>query len=124
MRNGRMMRTYSQNVGGFFAAAALFALGFALVGGGAPSLAAEPSTEPVIPEGVERVPYDPSVFRPDPSYEDKPYDVDAQVEIYGGKSAIDPPRPLLEVGRQIYAGGPFQEPSTFLGDKNPLAPHP
>ena len=117
------MLTYSQNVWGFSAAAALLASGFALLGGGAASLAAEASTEPIIPEGVERVPYDPSVFRPDPSYEDKPYDVDAQIEIYGGKTAIDPPRPLLEIGREIYAGGPFQEPSTFLGDKNPLAPH-
>ena len=73
------MLTYSQNVWGFSAAAALLASGFALLGGGAASLAAEASTEPVIPEGVERVPYDPSVFRPDPTYEDKPYDVDAQI---------------------------------------------
>ena len=30
---------------------------------------------------------------------------------------------MLELGREIYVAGPFQEPSTFLGDKNPLAPH-
>ena len=94
-----------------------------MVGLAAPAAASEASSEPIIPDGVTRVPYDPDDFRPDPSYEDKPYDPEAQLEIYGGKFAIDPPRPLLEIGREIYVGGPFQKPSTFLGDKNPLAPH-
>ena len=94
-----------------------------MAGLAAPAVASEASSEPIIPDGVTRVPYDPDVFRSDPSYQDKPYDPEAQIEIYGGKSAIDPPRPLLEIGREIYVGGPFQEPSTFLGDKNPLAPH-
>ncbi len=88
-----------------------------------PAPAVEAVSEPVIPEGVKRVPYDPDVFRADPTYEDKPYDPEAQIEIYGGKTGFDEPRPLLELGRQIYTSGPFQEPDTFLGDKNPLAPH-
>ena len=94
-----------------------------ITGGTAPAAAAEASSEPIIPEGVERVPYDADDFRSDPTYEDTPYDPEAQVEIYGGKTAFDPPRPLLEIGREIYVNGPFQKPSHFLGDKNPLAPH-
>ena len=88
-----------------------------------PAAAGEAMSEPIIPEGVTRAPYDPDDFRDDPSYEDKPYDPEAQIEIYGGKTRFDPPRPLLELGREIYTAGPFQEPATFLGDKNPLAPH-
>jgi hypothetical protein len=91
--------------------------------GTAPAAASETSSEPIIPEGVERVPYDADDFRSDPTYEDTPYDPEAQIEIYGGKTPFDPPRPLLEIGRKIYVKGPFQKPSNLLGDKNPLAPH-
>ena len=110
-----------QNTWAHFAVAA--ALLFALSIAPRPAPAGEAVSEPIIPEGVKRVPYDPDDFRDDPTYEDKPYDPEAQIKIYGGKTKFDPPRPLLELGREIYAAGPFQEPSTFLGDKNPLAPH-
>ena len=79
--------------------------------------------EPEHSSGVERVEHDASVFRSDPSYEEKPYDIDAQIQIYGGKRGFDQPRPLLEAGREIYVSGPFQDWPKLLGEKNPLAPH-
>ena len=60
-------------------------------------------------------------FRSDPSYE-KNYDVLEQTEIYGGKTAVEPPRPLLELGREQYTSGIYDESSTALGDLNPLLP--
>lgn len=62
-----------------------------------------------------------SAFRPGPTYSAK-YDAAEQVEIYGAKSAVEPPRPLLEIGREQYTSGMYGESSTFLGEKNPLLP--
>ncbi|MGE0056164.1 MAG: hypothetical protein AB7S74_18370 [Hyphomicrobium sp.] len=62
-----------------------------------------------------------SAFRPDPSYDAK-YNAAEQAEIYGGKTAVDPPRPLLEIGRQQYTSGAYDESSTILGKLNPLLP--
>jgi hypothetical protein len=61
------------------------------------------------------------LFRPDPQYEAM-YDAQGQVDIYGAKSAVEPPRPLLELGRQQYTSGTYDESSTLLGEKNPLLP--
>ncbi|MFT3731635.1 MAG: hypothetical protein QM780_09495 [Hyphomicrobium sp.] len=60
-------------------------------------------------------------FRPDPKYSKK-YDADGQADIYGGKYAVEPPRPLLELGREQYTSGPYDESSTILGKLNPLLP--
>ena len=60
------------------------------------------------------------LFRPGPQY-DKNYDAKAQVDIYGAKSAVEPPRPL-ELGRQQYTPGLYDESSTLLGTLNPLLP--
>ncbi len=65
------------------------------------------------------VPYDGKVFAPDPSYATKPYDPDEQLKIYGGKSRVQTPRPMLELGRSIYEGGPYDPSGGFLGAKNP-----
>ena len=46
----------------------------------------------------------------------------AQVDIYGAKSAVEPPRPPLELGRQQYTSGLYDESSTLLGKLNPLLP--
>lgn len=64
-------------------------------------------------------PHAAEVFGPDPSYEAKPYSVDDQLKIYGGKFQVQNPRPLLELGRPIYQGGPLQPSGTGLGRKNP-----
>jgi len=60
-------------------------------------------------------------FQPDPQYEAK-YNAEGQLDIYGAKTAIAPPRPLLELGRQQYTSGAYDASSTFLGEKNPLLP--
>jgi hypothetical protein len=60
-------------------------------------------------------------FRPDPQY-DANYNAQEQVDIYGAKSAIEPPRPPVELGRQQYTSGLYDESSTPLGQLNPLLP--
>lgn len=58
------------------------------------------------------------IFKADPSYADKAYDHEAQLAIYGGKSAVPTPRPLLELGRPQYQEGPFREGVNIFGEKN------
>jgi hypothetical protein len=60
-------------------------------------------------------------FRPDPQYGAN-YNAQGQVDIYGGKSAVEPPRPPIELGRQQYTSGLYGQSSTFLGELNPLLP--
>jgi hypothetical protein len=60
------------------------------------------------------------LFRPDPQY-DKNYDAQGNVNIYGAKLEVDPPRPL-ELGRQQYTSGEYDKSSTIFGELNPLAP--
>lgn len=72
--------------------------------------------------GVKRLEgEDDSAFGADPTYE-KDYNAEGQVNIYGGKTEVDPPRPLLELGRKQYTGGKYDESSTVFGAKNPLIP--
>jgi hypothetical protein len=61
------------------------------------------------------------LFRPDPQY-DATYNAEGQVDVYGAKRAVEPPRPPLELGRQQYTSGLYDESSTLLGEKNPLLP--
>ena len=61
-------------------------------------------------------------FGPDPSYDPTGYEVDKQLQIYGGKFRVRNPRPLLELGRPIYQGGAFSPPGTILGSENPSDP--
>ncbi len=58
-------------------------------------------------------------FGPDPSYETRPYSVEDQLKIYGGKFQVRNPRPMLELGRPIYESGPLQPSGTGMGRKNP-----
>lgn len=62
-----------------------------------------------------------NLFRPGPTYDHK-YSAEEQADIYGAKAAVEPPRPLLEVGREQYTSGIYDESSTFLGQLNPLLP--
>lgn len=62
-----------------------------------------------------------AAFQPDPVYA-AAYDTQEQIDIYGGKSAVDPPRPIIELGRQQYTSGLYDESSTLLGENNPLLP--
>jgi hypothetical protein len=60
-------------------------------------------------------------FRPGPKYDGK-YNADEQADIYGAKSAVEPPRPLLELGREQYTSGIYEPSGTLLGELNPLLP--
>jgi len=80
---------------------------------------AEPAAPVTSPE-AKAVQFSDNVFASDPAYEDKPYSEEAQLNIYGGKSVVPTPRPLLELGRPIYSSGPLQHSSTALGEKNPV----
>jgi hypothetical protein len=80
--------------------------------------AAEDAKPEMAPE-ARPVPHEEKAFGPDPSYADKPYDTGEQLRIYGGKSQLPTPRPLLELGRPIYRGGPYDAPGTAFGRKNP-----
>jgi hypothetical protein len=61
------------------------------------------------------------LFRSDPRYEFN-YNADWQVDVYGAKSEVEPPRPPIELGRQQYTSGAYDESGTLLGKKNLLLP--
>ncbi len=61
------------------------------------------------------------LFRPGPQY-DKNYDSKSQVDIYGAKTVVDPPRPPIELGRPQYTSGAYDQSNTLLGELNPLLP--
>ncbi len=88
-----------------------------------PVNAGTPAHGEEIAPGVKGVEHDSKVFRPDPNYENKPYDAEKQLEIYGGKHANPTARPLLEIGRELYTSGPFRQGINLLGKKNLLFPH-
>lgn len=93
--------------------------------GGVPlqgALAAEAGGPRQMSKEAKPVEHEPKDFRPDPAYQDKPYSPDAQIDIYGGKQAIDAPRPLLELFRPIYEEGPFRRGTNVIGDKNLVFP--
>lgn len=46
-------------------------------------------------------------FKPDPVDETLPYDAKAQLDIYGGKRAVNTARPLLEIGRPLLQLGEY-----------------
>lgn len=74
---------------------------------------------PKMSEGAKRVEFQADAFKPDPNYEDVPYDIQAQIAIYGGKSEVEAPRPLFELGQPQYVDGQFSEPSYVFGKLNP-----
>jgi len=60
-------------------------------------------------------------FKPDPTYTD-PYDPEEQLVVYGGKTAIDEPRPVIEWGYPMYSEGPFGPGVDIIGRKNLVRP--
>lgn len=77
---------------------------------------------PEIPADATFVEFDDSVFVSDPVYEDNSYNPEAQIDIYGGKTAIDAPRPLLEWGNPLYQAGEFGDDYAFMGTNNLMRP--
>ena len=45
-----------------------------------------------------------------------------RLDVYGAKTAVEPPRPPLEIGREQYTSGQYDESSSFLVKINPLLP--
>ena len=72
-------------------------------------------------ERVREVPYDREVFSGDPEYSIT-YDPQAEIDIYGGKTAISTPRPPVEIFRDLYDEGPLGEGFTLFGSKNRIYP--
>ena len=68
------------------------------------------------------VEHDDKVFSPDPSYKDKPYSPQNQIDIYGAKKPVDVVDPLLELFRPVYKEGPFDKGGHGLGEKNLIFP--
>ena len=82
-------------------------------------LGAAPAGEKKNTAGKTQTNTESDLFRPDPQYEND-YSAEEQVDIYGGKVAVDPPRPLIELGRQQYTSGLYDPSNTLFGEKNPL----
>lgn len=86
-----------------------------------PLFADEGEYKPYIPKDGTVVKHSNDAFRPDPTYADKPYSSEAQLEIYGGKKPYREPRPLLELGRPLYPAGELYPAMEWwpFGKKNP-----
>lgn len=65
---------------------------------------------------------DPNWFKADPCYP-QPYDAEAELDIYRGKSMIDRPRPPVEIGLRLYDRGAYTPRPTWMGAKNPIGFH-
>jgi len=71
---------------------------------------------------VREVPFDAELFGDDPEY-DTTFDPEAEIEIYGGKRAVDTPRPPVELFRPLYDEGPLGEGFALpFGEKNRAFP--
>jgi len=66
--------------------------------------------------------FDNDLFGSDPVYPELTYDPEAQLAIYGAKSAVKTPRPLVEIGRDLYSSGSLGEGIELIGSKNKLFP--
>ena len=99
-------------------AAFVAALGAAFGASAAHAADSAPQTSP----GVESAPFDRGVFKADPTYTDKPYDAQKQIDIYGGKTPVDAPRPVIELGRPLYREGPIPGGFNVVGRKNLVNP--
>lgn len=77
---------------------------------------------PEMDSSVRKAEFDRDQFGPDPSYPDAGYDVEEQIKIYGGKTAFDSPRPVLELGFPQYSEGVFGSGHDVVGRKNLVRP--
>lgn len=72
--------------------------------------------------GTKQIEHKSDVFSPDPTYEDKVYSPEDQINIYGGKKPVEVVDPLLEMFRPIYQIGPFGQGDDTVGGKNLIFP--
>jgi hypothetical protein len=97
---------------------AAYALSAVILGGGIAAASEKGAGPTKMSSEAKPAKLDKKAFAPDPSYPDKSYDAKAQIQIYGGKSAVPTPRPLVELGRPIYVEGPFKPDLDIVGRKN------
>jgi hypothetical protein len=87
-------------------------------------VAAAPAAYAAGPEKMDpnarRTRYDSGLFKPDPNYDRLRYNRAQQLQVYGNKTAVPTPRPMVELGREIYRSGPFDTDSTIFGKLNPV----
>ena len=76
---------------------------------------------PEMDEVARPAEYDSTGFKPDPVYT-APYDPEEQLIVYGGKTAIDEPRPVIEWGYPMYSEGAFGPGKDIIGAKNLVRP--
>jgi hypothetical protein len=62
-------------------------------------------------------------FKPDPNYDNEPYDAAAQLAIYGGKHMNKTALPPVDQGIRVYDRGAYTPRPTFLGVRNPINSH-
>lgn len=77
---------------------------------------------PAMDPAARPIPVEKNLFGPDPVYGPQEYDAQAQIDIYGGKYAVNGPRPLLEIGRALYGSGALGTGIPLLGDMNRFFP--
>ncbi len=85
-----------------------------------PKKTAEPKTD-LARKGKTKAQAKEDIFLPGPKYGEV-YDAKSQVDIYGAKTAVEPPRPPIEIGRPQYTSGSYDPSNTFLGQLNALMP--
>lgn len=74
-------------------------------------------------ERVKEVDFDGDAFKSDPVYTGG-YDPEAQIEIYGGKTRVEPAPAALSIGRdELYGTGEVGEGLVLFGEKNRFFPH-
>ena len=84
----------------------------------APAIAQDEHHPPKVDDRARIVAHDSAAFGGGPHYEG-PYDVQAQIDIYGAKYMNPTARPLLELGREMYGAGPLKR---GMGTYNPIRP--
>ena len=82
-----------------------------------------PNHTPWIASDARLVPFDPTLFAPNPDYRDLAYDPCAEIDVYQGKTALPTQRPWVELGRGMYLTGAIPPSPEWLGATNLIAPH-
>ncbi|HUP61505.1 MAG TPA: hypothetical protein VNA69_13915 [Thermoanaerobaculia bacterium] len=97
---------------------------------GVPRAVADDQTPPEMSSGVKMLGHLEEVekpaegwFKPDPNYENEPYDAAAQLAIYGGKHMNKTARMPVELGIRLYDRGAYTPRPTYLGTRNPINSH-
>jgi hypothetical protein len=86
-----------------------------------PTLLEEQEPPKMSPQATQTV-LEGGKFGPDPDYSGLKYEVADQLAIYGNKHEVIAPRPLLELGHDLYAAGPIGDGINVFGRKNGLFP--